>query len=515
MLLAIGVVLLLARFYSLGNAPFVQDEPLFQMMVDKAFAEGKFPVATLLGSSLPIRYGAAHLWFYAIPRYFSAEPMPLILFHTIFCSLGFLFFYFAMKRAWGGLAAAWGFALACSSSFLFHLTRHPWDTTLFLTISAAVLWLFVFLEDNRANAKKVWAGVIGLALLSAFGINLHLSVGPFLLALGCMFLWQLYRSPLAKRVRWGMLAAYAGLVFVLILPYMLEAIASLENIGKIPTSAQHNSRWGDARHFWWNLQFHLLYLSTWRAKLYFEPGIDAFFAHGGPFLERLLRWDVIGWIPKAGAAVFLTIPLVKILRGRVRELHSIHLFAGLVFFFCLLVQQYLNIPMADHYFQASWWLAFMAVGVLAVTLRGRFGLFFQAAAGLTLLLNTAFFVLGLAFIDANHGTRGMNIGTGISELRDSAARACILARANNLSPVLVDLSEVFVMPASQEYFARHIPECEGIKLRFTKAPDPNARIQYQYPETSLTNAALVVRVTFAVRPGSKLPPLPPPKRRGA
>ena len=67
-ILAAAIALLVLRFLWLGDAPFVIDEPLFQMLLDKYIHERQFPLTSFLGSSLPVPYGATALWFYAVPK---------------------------------------------------------------------------------------------------------------------------------------------------------------------------------------------------------------------------------------------------------------------------------------------------------------------------------------------------------------------------------------------------------------------------------------------------------------
>src|SRR3989344_2208041 len=139
-LLSIAALLIAIRFLYLGTSPFISDEPKFQLLIDEHFAQKTFPLQSFRGSSLPIHYGPTAVWFYALLRFFTADPLAIAFYHTIFFCLAFVFFYFGTKKLYGEIPAAWSLALAASSPYLFYYSRHPWDNTLLIPLTAIIFW---------------------------------------------------------------------------------------------------------------------------------------------------------------------------------------------------------------------------------------------------------------------------------------------------------------------------------------------------------------------------------------
>ena len=184
-------ILILARFIFLGDTPFINDQPILQLLLDTHEEWGTRPVHGLYGSHL-IPYGPTALWLYDAIRLFSLDHyFILIVFITLQC-LGLVLFYLALCNLFSKSNAVWPFLLATSSPYLYFYSRLMWDNNFLVPISGGIFWLLSkWWRDYENGAWQVrfseWA-LFGI--LSGLAFNTHL-MSIFLLIVSN---WNFYRG---------------------------------------------------------------------------------------------------------------------------------------------------------------------------------------------------------------------------------------------------------------------------------------------------------------------------------
>lgn len=481
------------RFIFLGDAPFVVDEPLFQMLLDQHLREGKIPITSFLGSSLPVPYGATALWIYTIPKLLSSHFMAIVYFHAFVFTLGAGFFYFGTRLWLGSGAAALALLLAAVSPFQFHYGRHPWDNTFLVPLSAALYWILAALFARAVDFRSALKYFIASGVVVALCVNLHLMSGPILLAFGLCLVIFLAKSRFRATERALLLGSCGLIALAISAPYLLKVLESIAAATPPPNEAGKNPPWGDFRNFWWILLRTQIFLSVWGVKNFIEPTEQYYYEYVGPLYAAIFRKDIFGWFPKIAAVAWLSIPFAQLARRRFTS-HPLHLYAALCFGFTLLVYQYLNIPTQPHYFQAVWWIS--ALGAAAVLLSlppGKFRTALASTYVVSIAVNGIFILTSFAYIHANAGTRGMHHGTAIAEEKRVVDALCARTRATGKNTAIVNLSYVYQPPEPLRYFAGRAEACSGLDIQFVK--DANAQISFDlvYPEDSKTDARLVIR----------------------
>jgi hypothetical protein len=310
------------------------------------------------------------------------------------------------------------------------------------------------------------------------------------LAFGTCLLIYLWRAPWTRRQKWQLVGIFSGVVLVLVLPYFYKVYLSLGNLHTIPTSAGHNTRWGDGRNLWWVFVRTQIFGSTWGAKTFLEPVGPLFHEFVGPLLASIFQKDIIGWFPKLFAIIYLFRQAYRLVRGQRMPVSEI--FITLSFFILLLVFQYLNIPTEPHYYQSVWYLVFAGSIALLFSLRNRWHTLGLALLSATILINVAYIVSTTWFIHINHGTRGNHHGSTIVVEHDVTKRLCELMREKQISKAEIDLSAVFMPDHPVEYFKSILPECQGLELTYTKQSSPHSVFKIIYPENSRTDADLQI-----------------------
>lgn len=487
--LTLAILFIALRFVSLGTAPFLIDEPIFQEWALDLLAGGPVKFVGMGGSSLPVSYGSGAVWLYTIPHLISSHPLNIVIFHTSIYATAFLFFYLAAKKAFGPLAAAWALLLASTSPFLFFFSRHTWDTTFFVPFTALMLFAYASLASRESPWKPDWAGIwpfLVFTFFSALAINIQLAIGPFMLTLALGLILWLWRRE--RRNPWAYAAVFlCGLaVIILCLPYLFAAIEFRKHY-QAPASQLAVSRWGNARHFWWDILYTLFGLSVWKAKIFFEPVYGDFAAYAGKFWEKAYYVDFFGWLVKAAVIASLVYPWISLAR-RGDKPALLHWLAAFGFAMVLFVFQYLNVPVQPHYFQSVWWVPFLALAALLATLRDKPRLILISLVAGAALVNGSYLLNTMGYLHANGGTRGMIHGTGFAHTRDITRALCLMAKAEGKASAELDISAVMIGPPPFEYFARVSEECAGIELNVSRAKGGPGSYRLEYPATSSTDA---------------------------
>jgi hypothetical protein len=491
--LVVGVALVLIRFLSLGNSPFVADEPMFIEMASAWLKGGSFPFTGMSGSSLPIPYGAGAIWFYAISQWLSPESIFFVYLHTTAFSLGFLFLFLAVRRIYGTAVASWTLMFASSSPFLFFFSRHPWDTTLFVPITAGCLYLLAILATEKPGQSKSQKLIqlIFLGLLIAYAINIQLASGPFVVTVTAVLAYLLYKSKSTWRERLFYFSIYSLTIALAIAPYLFEAYRLIA-AGQVVAPEKTFERWGNFRHLWWNFLYSGIGVSVWKGKHFFEPGHEDFYSHAGSVAGLFFRMDFFGWVTKAFSWAFLIWGLVQILRGRLASLNVLEISASAGFLFILLLFQYLNIPVRPHYFQSFWWLPFLGLAIALTSLSGVWQKILIGFGAATVFVNAAFLIASLSFLSANAGTRGMHHGTGAGEVRDAVKRLCLKMESVGKTKASLDLSQVYTQPNPVNFFLNRVPECKKLELQVGRGLTANADYAFAYDQGSKTDARLLL-----------------------
>jgi hypothetical protein len=173
---------------------------------------------------------------------------------------------------------------------------------------------------------------------------------------------------------------------------------------------------------------------------------------------------------------------------------------GLSYFLILLIYFYgvRPYPLHPHYFMSAYWLlpffSVYAIGQMGRRLRvAAYG-----AVGTLVFANIVFVLIAHRHVSANHGTRDLRYSSVTEETRETTKSICMVARQEGNPKASVDLSLVpGVLSLPFEWFARHLPECQGITLSFPRnaAPGRPGELAFQvfYPGTYEFDARLRAR----------------------
>jgi hypothetical protein len=491
-LCGLAISLTLLRFASLRMAPFIADEPVFQMLVDDHIHARTLPTHALQGSK-GVDYGPSALWMYLPLRLVTSNVYCIFALHIFYHCTGLVLLFLAIRRSVGATAAWWTWLIVAASPYLFFYARLPWDNTFLVLFTGMLLYFLSILATRPAS----FLGWLGLGLSCALVFNLHLMSVPVLVAALAMAPGLISRAP--KRGR-ALLAAFVGAAAMgaTMFPY-LRVIAD-QLAGSSPFKITTEALTHALPEAFLGTKVHL----TFAGMNYFfeqafphvvgELGPLAWFGHLGWFVA-ILGWGCIvitlggialRWIRRSGPSMS-RLPIV------VRF--------GLAYFLILLLYFYgvRPYPLHPHYFMSAYWLLpFFAVWAI-----GKFRRGLQWAArgvvGVMLFANIAFVFVAHRHVSANHGTRGLRYSSISEETREAIRSICAVAKEVGNPKVSVDLSPVpGVRSAPFEWFARHLPECERIVLSFSQdaAPARSGELAFQivYPGTCEYDARLRARL---------------------
>ncbi len=442
--------------------PFINDEPLFQLIVDDHLAKGTIPLVAMRGSSIPLAYGAGAMWIYGILRWFFSSLEGLAFFHALVYTLGLAAIGLVLWRR-VERPLVWLFLwLALSSPWLFFFSRMLWDNTFFVFLSACLLLALDHLDRKNSQAPFAW---IVLVFVAALMINIHPMAGPVVLAGGLTATIVVWRSS-ASRGRKIVLLSSALLGFVvLVAPYVWEAIYLYRHEGLVERDPSRKP-WGDGRNLWWLLQRSFVFLSFWKSENQFGLVFPDFLKFVGFPWDKLLWRDVLAWVPKAVAMAYVFALPFRAWRGK--RLDALQWVTFLAFVIGILVFNFLNIPTEAHYFHAVWWLGFLALAFALEDLRPRWKTVLIPWVVVCAFLNTAFIVQSNRFIVANEGMRNLTYASTMREVRARIAEVCL---ASPVSHVAIYTRDVLLLGFPIRYFNRHLPECAGREISVVEAPE--------------------------------------------
>jgi 4-amino-4-deoxy-L-arabinose transferase-like glycosyltransferase len=488
-LYATAFVFFALRFLFPGDTVYILDEAFMQLRLDEHFAAGTIPFSNSRGSSIPLPYGPGALWFFMVARLFTWQPVGIVLWHLCFQMVGYFLFVITIRRAYGREAGAWCALLSATSPILFFFSRHPWDSTLYVWMAAAILFLLQKLKDGGREFPIHFA----LGLVGGYAVNTHLMFGPVLLALGfTLLLWNLRKHSLRRARSWQLLVTFGGAALLVLLPYLIEAY----RISRVEQPFDHarntNNHWGDGRNLWWIFLRTTIFSSLFKARAMLDDEAvrTQFFAFTGPVFAFFYKVDIFGWIPKLAAwgAAFAT--LARLARLRFDD-EPLRLFAALSFLFILVVFQFLNIPMASHYFLPVWWFVFLGVALAIQNLRylwRRLFLFFLAA---NILVNTSYLLFAITYLHENKGARNMEASVAVSEQLRNLRFLCAWGHEHGKAEVKAYKGpETSLGEPAFEYLPAHMPECAGVKITLV-TDKALADFILHHPLDSRTSAALV------------------------
>ncbi len=434
--------------------PFIADEPLLQMILDKHFQSHTFPIVGLGGSSIPFAYGASALWIYGAARLFVSSLEALVLVHGILYSLGIVALYFLLRRRVSREITWLVLWLGFSSPFLFFYSRMLWDNTFCMPSSALLLLLLDRLDQERPTQKLLWA-LLGFG--AGFMINIHLMTGAFVLAAGITALCILARAKLDPLEKLKYLLIALAVFIATITPYVYEAVVLYPQQGALD-NVPHRELWGNGRNLWWLLQRSVVWLSTWKAHDFFGVAYPSFEVFVGKTWALLFRNDFLGWFEKLFALSYILGLLVDIRRGR--RLDAIQICLVLSFFSVLVVYNLLNIPTEAHYFHPVWWMGFLALGLGLNQLQQNWRRVMIAITLYGAVLNTAFIFESSQYVEANHGMRNLTYGIVMKDIRARLEEICGKMHAKQVKLNF----DVLLMIHPMHYFNHHLAACADKEL---------------------------------------------------
>lgn len=483
--IAIAVLVTLLYFAAVsylffpGDAIFKNDEALFQLLVDQHFDMKTFPLVSFLGSSIPLPYGPVALWFYGAIRSFTDNMILVAFFHSLVVFLGLAGFAAYFSRGLSSFSSLAWITLVISSPLLFLASRQPWDNTLLIPLTTAILILVDQIDQGRDESTDAKWSFLWIGILGGCMAGIHLMAGPFLLCTALALLPVLKKQ---KRLLRSLQFSALGFLVVMI-PYLWGSIDAYQNASLTEkTTVKHF--WGDGRNLWWLFQRSFFFLSTWGAKLRFSEVYKDFLSFSGTPWRVLLSVDVFGW-PLKLVAIFVTLEMFvsNSLRGTGRAWERI---LGMALPATLLIYNFLNMPTEPHYFHPIWWMPFLAV---AVFLR-RENWWMQALVTVVACLNFLFIFETHRFVHRNSGMRSMAYSSTVSEQMRAWRQVCAEARERKLGEVRVAWEGIQMISHPMRYFGAHLPECAGVRLSqaFSEAESSGS---FHYGENTPFDAALL------------------------
>jgi hypothetical protein len=445
---SLAALLFLLRFGGLSYAPFIQDEPYLQILLDQHLGAGTLPTFGVEGSfGLP--YGPTALWFYYPIRLFTHSPYWLIAAHAGLVACAFLLFYLALAKAVGKAEAGWAALLASSSPFLFFYSRIAWDNTFLIFGSALLLFALGALEKTPRPSRWALLGLAGGLLLNTHLMSLPLLASALLAAL----------PALKKAKKRGFAVGALSGAFLLPVSFYLYGltIAPRETLEPSPGRGE---------------LFDLLAgLLLGFGRFLSSAGFDYFLGAGFEPVHSIGRWpDYLsafdpGWLLKAAAGAAAIATAWRARAMALPALLKVGLLAPL-----LSLPLYLALGPAaihPHYLMALWWLGFLFCAQALRLASGRKQALLKLLVGVVAAANLAYVAGFSASMRERMGTRNMRYGTGQAELEETARELCRRMGREGASAAELHLRATpGVRPAAMAYLSRHEPECEGKKLVF-------------------------------------------------
>lgn len=477
-LLTAAALLFFARFFGLNAAPFLNDEPMLQLLLDQSFNHATLPTLGLKGS-FGMRYGPTALWAYMPLRLLTSNVNAILAYHALCLGAGLLFFFLAVKRSLGASIAAWALLLATASPYLYFYSRNGWDNTFLILATSLIFYALSLLEESLQPRNFAFLGfVCGLAF------NIHLMCVP-ILAAAAWICFRLLRGRSLQRA-WPLVSAglFAFLIpLVFYVPHLLRLAPAVHSTGPrdflntalaVATSAAQ-------------------FLSTSGMEYFFDTWLENLpeFLGTAPTLLLILDIGILLRIAAVAALFWSAYRITKAEQPLLLVFAVIAAFASLLFFLILAPT-----PFHPHYSMAVWWLGFLFAAVAIASLHGRFQRVLQVLALLTVVSNVAFVSTAFTRIHQFAGTRGPHYGTEHREVENTLKEICQALGPFDGQIVWFDLSETpGIFTPSLVYFSQHLPECWGkkafslfppsaesvgplVKLRYRNSTPFDARLEF-------------------------------------
>ncbi len=483
-----AIVALALRFFNLGGAPFILDEPKLQLLIDEAFQKGEVPLLGLLGSS-GVRYGPTAAWIYSIVRFFTDRPEALAATLGATIVVAILLLSRWVERHFDRESACWFLALAASSPVLFFYSRTSWDNPFLILLLSLML---LVLEKLIRSRFSIFSSVL-LGVLLGLIFNLHF------MALGTCGIfvtltYALARSPATyvERLRSCGIAGAAALLVVL--PYLLGVSRSGASV--VLTNSEPSPFLHQLRALWFSFLQSTQSLSSWKIEYFLDRVEKDFHASLSPFAGFWIFHNPFSWFLRVAALVFsfhAGLSCWKSIRNsRSLSMEQLWLSGSLLSWGALLlVFEIRGAQPHPHYYLGIWWVIFLLVGLAIGSAKGRLKTFLRICGALTLALNLALLLTLFHWIAENEGTRGTRHGSSVREIRRVVNESCTHARSKNQSSIWMDNSGVAIFTPSLEYFFAHERACSGISLHFNAVPLVNPT-RLRYPQNSKTDARIEV-----------------------
>lgn len=486
-LFLLAAILCVLRFLDLDSAPFINDEPRDQLILDWHIRTHTFPVLGLRGTH-GVCYGPTALWLYYPIRLVTNHINALVAYFAALSVVGFSIIIATTWKSAGKEIAAWMAAFIASSPYLFFYSRLPWDVT-FLLLLVSLMCFFVV----RLDCRHTYADWALMGLLSGLIVDLHLMALPILAAGGLTLAPTLLKR--LKGSKESQIATIKGLVIgtvilcVVVAPYFSAVWQDL-------ASGHHFDL--TMPNFGSGFTYTPRFLS-WSGMSYFLEGTKE--AHELVFsglLSRAYSWDPSILLKIAGWMLLATTgwKLAK-RQGQVPAIQRMAFFS-----FALLMIYYGGIDLDmnhPHYFLPIWWVMFFFAALAIIESKGILHGVMTAAGAMTIAMNIVFVLAAHAWIVEKHGTRGAHYSTVHSELEKIVNEICDdvtkrHGKGHAAIPVLLETHNVIgIRPFPIEYYFRHEPNCVGrvISTEIVPSAVPGLdrySLSYKNPEDELSAA---------------------------
>ncbi len=477
-ILALGLAVLLERFWRLDLAPFIQDEPSFLMLGREQLLTGHWADHSPLQGVSAIRYGPSGIWFYGVEQaLFGSNPLVAIGVVCAALTLAQLAFAqrwvrglagreapLSVRGLWlnGRAQAALGVLLALlgAAPYEHFWSRLAWDPLTNLTPYATLAVLMA--------ARLNWARGLAAGALMGLGFSSHPMLVLFCGAVGAVLLVEHWREPRQAAQLLGPLALAFAVVNLPFLLYLKSQPIGQALAAPAASGLNLGDRFGEL----------LRPASFWKISYFFDAEWPEF--HPG------IAWDALGksltilaGVAACGGWGWLA------LRGR-RDLRRVAAIALLCLVGYPLFYARQALAPHPHYQFPVCWLVPGGLAVLAVqafVLARRWAPLMLVPLVVLASANEAFVVSWREWIDARSGTRGIHYGTPISLQREAVRTLCFAGQR-----LLLENHTALFEPSVRQHLSS-LPECQSVQAAWCGAwcppPGPGvAKVTIGYAEAT-------------------------------
>jgi len=441
-LAALGMIVF--RLWRLGDAPFIQDEPIFLTTAREQLRTGHWVSASPIPGTYGFRYGPSVFWFYGVVQsLFGPAPKASIAAMCVALCVAHIALAAGLARVHGGgwLLFATLLAFIASSPFQFIWSRLAWDQT----VNFCAAWA-VFLLCSRGELRL--RALLPLGFVLGYAISSHLMAVPLVACVGVVIATERFRSP--RRLAIATVALGFGILLVN-LPY-------LQFLAREPIPLASTQTWGEPMI----------------VRRLLEPVRVASPDGIGYFLDQdwlqFQRWLELGrsldWASNLAVMLLASstvVGLVAGLRSNVPGRRRIALVGALCWVGYALVYASRNLPFHPHYQFPVYWLSAAGLAQFLTWLGERRAVYGNLAASAVLifaLVQFAFVIALSQFLHERNGTRGIHYSTTVAQQEGLVRVAC---HQPQTTVVLRNMTGLF--PASLKYLSSVVHDCEGRALQ--------------------------------------------------